>query len=347
MRIQVLSGFAVLGLLLGVGCQGAAPASPTTAPAPAPSAAPTKPAAPAASPAASPSAIASPAASPVAATSPKPAVSPAASPSAVAAASPSPLATGRVINFDATEYSYSLPDTLAAGQVTLIMRNVGQVRHQAQLMKLNSGVTLQQFTSGVQQSGETAALTLVSLGGGPGALDPGPTTEQVTLDLQEGNYVVICFVSDPDGIPHFAKGMIKPLQVTAPTPTGAAPTSQPNAPVTIMLRDFTFESPDMLPSGSNTWRVHNAGPQPHEIEVARLAAGGSTNDILNFFATVPPTGRPTFQSVGGFQALSPDAIGFVSLNLSAGDYAFYCTVPDPNTGQQHLQQGMLKQVTIR
>jgi hypothetical protein len=296
----------------------------------------------------SPSVAASPSASPaaVAAASPKPAASPAASPSAaVAAASPSPAVTGRVINFDASDYAYTLPDTIAAGQVTLVMRNVGQVAHQAQLMKLNAGVSIQQVTTALQQSGENAALALVSLGGGPGVLDPGPNNEQVTVDLQEGNYIVICFLVDSDGVPHFAKGMVKPLQVTAAT-AGAA-TTPPNAPVTITLRDFDFENPATIPSGSTTWRINNAGPQPHEIQVAKLAAGGSTNDVLTFFTTLPPTGKPNFQSLGGLQGLSPNANGFLTLNLQPGDYAFYCNIPDPNTGQRHLQEGMLKQVTIR
>src|ERR671936_126699 len=123
MRAQALRGFTVLLVLFGVACQGAAPAPPTTAPAAPPTPAPTKPAV-----AASPSVAASPAASP----------SPAAAPSAAVAAaspSPSPAATGRVINFDASDYAYTLPDTIAAGQVTFVMRNVGQVAHQAQLMK--------------------------------------------------------------------------------------------------------------------------------------------------------------------------------------------------------------------
>jgi len=337
MRARALSGFTVLSLLLGVGCQGAAPAPPTSAPAAAPTAAPTKPAA-----VASPSASPSPAASPAAAASPKPAASPAASPSA--AASPSPLAAGRVINFDAADYSYTLPDTLAAGQVTLVMRNVGQVPHQAQLMKLNTGVTLQQLTAALAQSGESAALTLVTLGGGPGILDPGPNTEQVTVDLQEGNYVVASFLVDQDGTPQFVKGMVKTLQVTPATP-GAA-TSQPNAPVAITLRDFDFETPGNIPSGNTTWRINNAGPQPHELQVAKLPGGGSTDDILKVYTTLPPPPR-TFQSLGGMQGLSPNTNGFLALNLQAGDYAFYCTMPDPNTGQRHLQEGMLKQITIR
>jgi hypothetical protein len=249
------------------------------------------------------------------------------------------------VNFDANDYSYTLPDMLAAGQVTLVMRNVGKVPHQAQLMKLNSGVTLDQFAAALQQSGESAALALVSLEGGPGVLDPGPNPEQVTVDLQAGNYVVVCFLVDPDGAPHFAKGMIKPLQVTA-APAGA-PAAPLNAPVTITLRDFQFETPDSLTSGNNTWKITNSGPQPHEIQVAKLPAGGGTDDVLKFFATTPPTGPPTFQSIGGFQGISPNESGLLTLNLPGGDYAFYCAIPDPNTGKRHLEEGMLKQVTIR
>ena len=329
-------------LAVGAGCQAAAPSLPTSAPAPtAISSKPTSP-----SPASSPAAAASSAAaSPVSAASPKPAISPVASPNAaIALASPSPVASGRVVNFDAAEYSYTLPDTLAAGQVTLVMRNVGSETHHAQLLKLNTGVTLDQFTSALQQ-GEGPALALVSLTGGTGALDPGPNSEEVTLDLQPGMYVVVCFIAGPDGIPHVAKGMLKPLQVIAAAP-GAAST-QPNAPVTITLRDFAFDTPaDPLPSGRNTWRITNAGPQPHEIQVARLNAGGTTNDILSFFAT-PPSGPPSFRTVGGFQGVDANGGGWLTLDLPAGDYGFYCAIPDPSSGKRHLEEGMLKQVTVR
>jgi hypothetical protein len=337
-----LVGAGAAGLLLAGACQSAAPAPPTSAPAP--TIAP-KPVAPPASPASSPAPAASVAASPAVGASPKPAVSPAASPSAAAAlASPSAAVNSRVVSFDATEYSYTLPDTLSAGQVTLSMRNVGKEAHHAQLLKLNTGVTIDQFTSALQQ-GEGLALALVSFTGGPGALDPGPNSEEVTLDLQPGTYVVVCFIAGTDGIPHVGKGMLKPLQVT-PAASGTAATP-PNAPVTVTLRDFAFDTPaDPLPSGRNTWRINNAGPQPHEIQVARLGAGKTIDDILSFFST-PPSGPPAFQSVGGFQGVDANGSGWLTLDLPAGDYGFYCAIPDPNTGKRHLEEGMLKHITVR
>jgi uncharacterized cupredoxin-like copper-binding protein len=59
-----------------------------------------------------------------------------------------------------------------------------------------------------------------------------------------------------------------------------------------------------------------------------------------------PSGPPSFQSIGGFQGIDPNVGGTLTLNLAAGDYAFYCAIPDPNTGKRHLQEGMLKQVSV-
>ena len=94
--------------------------------------------------------------------------------------SPSAAAAGNVVNFDAAEYSYTLPDTLVAGPVTLVMRNVGKEAHHAQFLKLNTGVTLDQFIAVLQQ-GEGPALALVSFQSGTGALDPGSNTESVSV----------------------------------------------------------------------------------------------------------------------------------------------------------------------
>ena len=61
--------------------------------------------------------------------------------------------------------------------------------------------------------------------GGPNAPDPeqrSPTRRSISTP---GNYVVLCLVDIPDHVPHFAKGMIRPLKVAAATgPAASEPT---------------------------------------------------------------------------------------------------------------------------
>ncbi|GAC1316913.1 MAG: hypothetical protein NVSMB2_10130 [Chloroflexota bacterium] len=258
---------------------------------------------------------------------------------------PSPGAVGaRIINFDASDYAFTLPSSVSAGTVTLVMRNVGKETHHAQLFKLNAGVTFDQFSAALATPGPTL-FSLVSFAGGTGALDAATNAEEVTLDLQQGQYVAVCLIQGPDRVPHALKGMLKPITVTAPTIAGTV--RLPTASQTIAMRDLTYDTQaDVFPAGRTTWRVTNAGPQPHELQVARLANGGTTDDVVNAFGG-PPTGSTQYVNVGGLQGVGQNGSGFVSLDLSAGEYAFYCAIPDPTTGLPHLREGMIKHVTLR
>src|SRR5262249_16188355 len=144
-----------------------------------------------------------------------------------------------------------------------------------------------------------AALRLVSVDGGPGALNPARTAE-VTLDLKPGNYVLACFVAGADGVPHLAKGMLKPFSV-APHPSQAS-VPAPENKGTLTLRDYGFDIPDSVPAGPVTYRVTNSGPQPHELNVIKLAPGKTANDVIAWEQN--PTTPPPFEAVGGMNGLS-------------------------------------------
>jgi hypothetical protein len=237
---------------------------------------------------------------------------------------------------------FSMPDTLPAGRVTLVMRNTGQEPHHAQLLRLKDGITLEQFMSALAQ-GEGPALALVSAEGGPGPVPPNGQSE-VTLDLRDGTYVTICFIPSPDGIPHLAKGMVKPLQVTTPpAPTGPAPASA----ATMTMKDFSFEMPSTLPAGRNTFQIVSAGPnQIHELTFARLQPGQTVESVQQYWAG-GAAGPPPYVTLGGMQAMDPNRTGWTTIDLTPGAYIAICVVPDPGSGKRHVELGMIHPFTVR
>jgi len=248
-------------------------------------------------------------------------------------------AAPRVVEFNATDYAFSAPETLPAGLVTIRLTNHGQGPHHAQFLRLNAGVTFDQFSTAVQQQGP-AALRLGSAAGGPGTIDPLGTSE-VTLDLTPGMYELLCMVSGPDGIPHLMKGMLKPLQVVEPS-TSAAP---PDVRGTFTMKDFSFDMPDVLPAGTATYKVVNVGPQMHELNVLRLSADKTVEDVLAWEQA--HAGPPPFELAGGMNAFSPTGSGYLMLDLQPGTYAAICDIKDPNTGVPHSHLGMLKQFIVQ
>ncbi len=101
----------------------------------------------------------------------------------------------------------------SSGLVSLTLVNDGHEVHHAQFARLNDNVTMDQLMSTMQQ-GPEKALSLVTVAGGPGQIVPGQR-QTVTVNLTPGNYVVLCFVSGEDNVPHLAKGMMSNIQVAA------------------------------------------------------------------------------------------------------------------------------------
>lgn len=259
----------------------------------------------------------------------------------------------------AADYSFALPDSIPGGLTRLQLTNNGKEEHHAQIFRLNDGVTLPQFQGALQsifqappeRQGEAVgkALALISLAGGPGTAAPGGKSEAV-VDLKQGQHVLVCFVPSPDGAPHVAKGMLKTLTVTA------APAKQPSPPEAkgvVTMNDFAFTGVPSFSSGKVTLKVVNNGKQPHEMPVVRLnkgITGAQLRQILSAPPTpgqAPPPGPPPFQGAGGLQAISPGATAWTTLDLTPGEYALVCFVPDSASGKPHVALGMISTFTVK
>lgn len=247
----------------------------------------------------------------------------------------------QVVAVHGLDFAFDAPSTISAGTVTVNFVNDGHALHQAQLVRLDSGRTVGDLQAALGQSGPLPRWVIFV--GGPNAVDPG-LTGNATLVMSPGNYALLCVVNVPDGVPHYARGMIRAFTVSATGATGNT-AAAPTADVVVTLDDYKFILSKPLAAGTHTFEVRNPDDQPHEIELIRLAPGKTIADMLAWLQK--PNGPPPRQALGGEAIIAP-AGGpvYFTAALTPGDYAFLCFVPDTGDGKPHFMHGMVLPFTI-
>lgn len=246
-----------------------------------------------------------------------------------------------VVAVHGVDFAFDAPSTIPAGIVTINFVNDGKSLHQAQLVRLDSGKTVGDLQAALGQPRPLPRW--VKFVGGPDAVDAG-RMGNATLHLSAGNYALLCVVNVPDGVPHYAKGMIRAFSVSGPGATESA-TFVPTADVTVSLDDYKFNLSKSLTAGTHTFEVLNPDDQPHEVELIRLAPGKTLSDMVAWLQK--PIGPPPRQALGGIATLAPGSgPEYFTATLAPGDYAFLCFVPDAVDGKPHFMHGMALAFTI-
>ncbi|HLT97093.1 MAG TPA: hypothetical protein VK070_09940 [Acidimicrobiia bacterium] len=236
-------------------------------------------------------------------------------------------------------YTFDMPETVEEGPTRIDFVNNGEEPHHVQLFKLNEGVTIEEVAEGLR-SGPEAVLDLGHFEGGTGLVAPHQESQvDAVVDLTAGTYVVVCFVPGPDGAPHLAHGMLRPLEVTEGTPSAAPP----EATHQVDLLDYALVLPDELPGDALLEVTNKASMEPHEMIVAPLPEGVSVDDVLASIEAGEP--RPS-AAVGGMQAIMPGETQHLQLDLEPGEYVVWCEIPSPD-GASHAQKGMIRSVTVQ
>lgn len=252
-----------------------------------------------------------------------------------------PRTDGSAVVFVAHDYGFAGPDRIPAGVTTMQVVNKGQDLHHIQLLKLLQGKTAEDFRAAV--SANPARLpNWIQFVGGPNAILP-DSESVATMNLAEGEYLLICLIPNKDGVPHMVLGMQKPLSVKGGKPTLV---SEPKVDLTITLADFRFAQSHPITAGSRTIQVMNHGTMTHEVVVLKLDPGASAKDFGAAFepgASGPPPGKP----VGGVVGLESGAHAFFTARFEPGRYGLICFFPDPVTGKPHFMQGMTSEFTVK
>jgi hypothetical protein len=267
-------------------------------------------------------------------------------------------AAPQVVSLATTEYAFEAPDTIAPGWTTLRLANRGHEIHYGHIVQLEPGRTVQDLVDAYAHAIRTSGPRpkWVKRFGGPGGVAPGDSSS-VTQLLEPGNYVWICPIEDSTGAPHFGKGEVKSFTVHA---AGGAPPSAAAAPqgdVEVRLLDFSFAVDTPLTAGKHTIRVANAGVEPHDLVLMKLAPGRSAEDLAMWLnpeqarrdepAADPPASMADLGTLGGgIAAIAPGMEAFFDLELAAGEYVLLCMATAPD-GKSHIEHGMIRQVSVR
>jgi len=241
----------------------------------------------------------------------------------------------------ATDFAFSAPDSISAGLEMFHLVNKGPSVHHLQLVALDSGKTVADLGAALKNPGPPPAW--IRWIGGPNAVIPsGVDTAVAYLTLPAGNYALLCVIPDAAGMPHFAKGMVRALTVTA---SAATPAMEPHADVVIHLKDYDFTVLGNLTAGAHNVRIVNDGPQPHEMLLVALAPGKTAKDF-GMWADGGMKGAPPAKPMGGATMIAPGGHQTVSVVFAAGNYGLICFVPDAKDGKPHVEHGMVKDVKV-
>ena len=251
--------------------------------------------------------------------------------------------TSNVVTVKTMDYAFQAPDTIAAGVVSFRIDNAGKELHHVWLVKLEQGKTATDYLGAMKswKPGQPFPAWAIDVGG-PNASAPGLFAEG-TLNLEPGRYLLLCHIPSPDGVPHAAKGMFKPITVVAKG--GVAQAGAPDADLTITLKDFAFDESKPIAAGRRTIRFVNEAAQPHEAFIGKLAPGKTMQDALAFLEKMQ--GPPPIIPKGGITGIAKGRTVDFTADFDAGEYLLLCFVPDAKTGKPHVMLGMAKVITVK
>jgi hypothetical protein len=118
-----------------------------------------------------------------------------------------------VVAVTAVDYSFEFAEPIAAGRTSFVVTNTGQEAHFLVVTRIAEGHTLQEALA-FEGDPEEAGL-IEGEDGESGLAAPGGDDEEfLTMDLEPGNYGMLCFVPAADGTPHAFMGMAVPFTVS-------------------------------------------------------------------------------------------------------------------------------------
>lgn len=216
---------------------------------------------------------------------------------------------GHVVDVTAGEFYFKAPDTIPEGLTTFRLRQAGLVverlaagakgrdlvadkgddtrgAHMLWIVRLARGKTMTDLYEAAK-TGERTTSWAKQLGGPAFALPP--RTSNATLDLEPGNYVLVCYIGsarEDKTRYHLMNGMARPLTVVR---SAKARASLPKPDILArIIGEGTVQLSAAITPGRHVIRVENTTATDYEFKFQRVPTGLTGKDFLAQRGTAGP-----------------------------------------------------------
>jgi uncharacterized cupredoxin-like copper-binding protein len=205
-------------------------------------------------------------------------------------------ATGNTLHITERDYEFEVEGELTAGSVSIAVENLGAEIHEIGMAKLVDGHTVEEVRAALEAAGEDEDpleglveedSVIDELGG---VQAPG-TAYTISGDgIEAGEYVLVCFIPNSEGVLHAQLGMVSGFTIAE---GDANQSLQPD--VTYTIGDDGLEGPTELAAGDTAIEIVNDSSTSREITLFRVKEGSTLEDVVAFFEAADQ-GPPDFSS---------------------------------------------------
>jgi uncharacterized cupredoxin-like copper-binding protein len=239
-------------------------------------------------------------------------------------------ATGNTLHITESDYEFQVEGELTAGSVSIAVENLGSEIHEIGMARLVDGHTVEEVRAALEAAGEDEdpleglveeGSVIDELGG---VQAPG-TAYTISGDgIEAGEYVLICFIPNSEGVLHAQLGMVSGFTIAEGDANQA-----PQPDVTFTISDDNLDGPTELAAGDTAIEIINDSSTNREITLFKVKEGSTLEDVGAFFEAADE-GPPDFSSGPiDFLAFVFDGTGdrTITVNLTAGQWVLQ--TPDP------------------
>ena len=243
-------------------------------------------------------------------------------------------------------FKMAVPKSIEGGAVTVKFRNASKVPHEAQLIRLDDGHTVQEALKIVTPE-KVVLPDWFHAEGGVGGTPPGKSGS-ATVKLSPGTYGVIDTEAE-DGPPPSTKGAIASFKVSG---DNGAKVEDTSAKVETKDKGDKYEFVTSgLKAGTNNLTFDNTSKEIHHVLAFPINGNATTADVKKFFATMGETPGPPpvdFENADGTAVLDGKRKETTPFELRRGRNVLICFLTDRDgKGKSHVQRGMFKEVAVR